>query len=84
MVGFVGRGLGRGGAREASSAGVDARRTILFDLRALREGDCANGGLRMPSFGVIRNFWLVVGIDSSLKMRVERSAMVELGGKLKV
>ena len=76
--------MGRGGAREASSAGVGARRTIFFDLRVLSRRVSANGGLRMPSLGVIMNFWLVAGIDNSSEMRFERSAMVDSGGKLKV
>ena len=76
--------MGRGGAREASSAGVEARRTTFFDPRALSGRGSANGGLKMPSLGVIMNFWLVTGIDSSLWMRVDRSAMVDSGGKLKV
>ena len=69
--------MGRGGAREASSAGVGARSTIFLDLRVLSRGESANGGLRMPSLGVIINFWLVAGIDNLLWMWFERSAMVD-------
>ncbi len=80
----MGRGLGRGGARAASSAGVGARRTTFFDLRVLSRRGSANGGLNMPSLGVIMNFWLVVGMDNSSWIRWERSAMVDSGEKLKV
>lgn len=72
-----------GGAREAREAGVGARRTIFFDWRVRSGRGSVNGGLMMPSFGDIRNFWFVVGMDNSLSMRFDRSAMVDSGGKLK-
>lgn len=83
-VEFFGRGVARGGAREASWAGVGARRTIFFDLRVVSWRVSAKGGLRMPIFGVIMNFWLAVGMDKSLEMRLERWAMVDSGENAKV
>ena len=88
-VGWAGLSAGveerEGGAMEESSAGVGARRTIFLEWSVLRAREgVVKGGLRTPSLGVMMNFWVVGGMERSVWMRVERSVMVEEGGKSNV
>ncbi len=70
--------------REESSAGVGARRTIFLNWRVVRWRNGEKGGLRMPSFGVIMNFWFSGGMERLVWMVVERSVRVDDGVKAKV
>ena len=41
-----------------------------------------NGGLRMPSLGVIMKFWFEGGMERVSSMAVDRSMTVEEGGRV--
>lgn len=68
---------------EAISEGVEARSWILRERggRVLR-GVGGKGGFRRPSLGV-RSFWVGEGMERWEAMRVLRSRMVAVGGKVR-
>lgn len=71
--------------RSDSSEGRGARSTIFLLRRLERESDgSANGGLRMPSFGVTMNFWFSGGMLRSAWILEQRSVMVACGEKGRV
>jgi len=43
-----------------------------------------NGGLRRPGFGEMMSFWLLVGMDKDDSTNVDRSAMDDVVGRVKV
>ena len=68
--------------RAESSVGRGARRTIFLVRRVERGSDGSEkGGLRMPSLGVIMNFWFSGGMARSAWILEERSMMVASGEK---
>ena len=75
--------MGRNGAdTDDNSAAEGARRTIFLDWRERRGSrGLVNGGLRTPTFGVIMNFWFVVGMERSSCMRCARSVTVDVDTK---
>lgn len=81
----VGRAVAEAFDRADSSEGKGARRTI-FLLRSVerRSKGSEKGGLRMPSLGVIMNFWFSGGMLRLVCILKERSAIVESGGNGKV
>ena len=74
------RAIDDGFDRADSSDGRGARRTT-FLLRSVdrRSEGSEKGGLRMPSLGVIINFWFSAGMPSSAWILIERSTTVESG-----
>lgn len=55
---IIERGRGGGALREAISDGKGARSWICLAVRVERGREGSGyGGLRRPTFGVIRNFW---------------------------
>ena len=81
----VARGGGFGAEMEERSEAVGARRMIFLEERVVRgmEGS-AKGGFRMPSLGVIMNFWWGVGIERASAILVARSVIVAESGKVRV
>ena len=62
----VGRAVDEALERAESSEGRGARRTIFLLRRVERRRDGSEkGGLMMPSFGVIMNFWFSGGMWKS-------------------
>ena len=82
----------RGGARDAaedadseeSSDGVGARSTIFFEVKVASEMSAEKGGLRIPSLGVIMNFWFEMGMLSCFSTSCEKSTMAASSAKVKV
>lgn len=80
----VGEGVREdGGATEAKSFAVGARRRIFLELRVER-GRGGNGGLRRPGEGVMRSFWSVAGMERVASIEAERSTAVEVSGRVNV
>ena len=71
--------------REAVSAVVLPMRVTFLPVR-LESGREASlkGGLRRPTFGLMRNFWFEGGIESSEATLSERSVMVASWAKARV
>lgn len=72
-----------GGATEARSFAVGARRRIFLEWRVER-GRGGNGGLRRPGEGVMRSFWCVAGMEREASIEAERSTAVEFSGRVNV
>lgn len=70
--------------RVSSWAEVLPRRVILRVAMEEMGMSAGKGGLRRPGLGEMRSFWLGVGMERVEEIEVDRSAMDDVGGRLKV